>query len=195
MCEGSPGSIKLSYRDLTIASLIEKIPNNSGISLNKCKKFNDSEQLYYFRLNNVFMKKICILLFSLALISGCSTDNNYRGNPNLPNLNFRIQLDLTLPEYNNLQFAGNHYVTYNYGVKGIVVYNINGSQFAAFELSDPNHPPNDCSAMTVEGVIASCGCDSNKYNIITGQLSEGEGQYTMKPYRVQRSGNIVEVWN
>ncbi|AVR47361.1 hypothetical protein C7S20_07025 [Christiangramia fulva] len=141
------------------------------------------------------MKKTTILLLFIILISGCSGEDNFRGNPNLPNLNFRLQLDLSLPEYNNLQFPGNHFVTYNYGVKGIVVYNLNGNQLVAFELSDPNHPPSDCSAMTVEGVIASCGCDTNKYNIITGELSEGEGKYTMKPYRVQRSGNIVEVWN
>ena len=65
----------------------------------------------------------------------------------------------------------------------------------AFELTDPNHPPSSCSGMTVNGVIASCGCDDNKYNVITGELSEGEGQYTMKPYRVSRNGNILEVFN
>ncbi len=141
------------------------------------------------------MKKIWIFLLLISLFSGCSADDNYRGNPNLPDLHFNLQLNLSLPEYSNLQFAGNHYVTYNQGVKGIVIYNINGSQFVAFELSDPNHPPSSCSAMTVEGVLASCGCDENVYNIITGELSEGEGQYTMKPYRIQRSGGVLEVWN
>lgn len=141
------------------------------------------------------MKKFSLILFLTALLSGCSGEDNYRGNPNLPDLNFRLPLNLNFAEYNNLQFAGNHYVTYNYGVKGIVVYNINGSQFVAFELSDPNHPPSSCSAMTVDGILASCGCDENVYNIITGELSEGEGQYTMKPYRVERSGNTLEIYN
>lgn len=142
------------------------------------------------------MKKLLSFLLLFLMLSACSgSDDNYRNNPNLPDLNFRFQLRLSMPEYFDLQYAGNSYATNNYGVKGIVIYNINNSHYAAFELSDPNHPPNECSGMTVNGVIASCGCDDNKYNVITGELTEGEGQYTMKPYRIQRSGNIIEVWN
>lgn len=140
-------------------------------------------------------KTICFFLVFIALTACSGADDNYRGNPNIPDLNFRFQLNLDFPEYSNLQYPGNSYATYNYGVKGIVIYNINSSQFVAFELSDPNHPPSDCSAMTVNGVIASCGCDDNTYNVITGELSEGEGEYTMKPYRVQRSGNILDIYN
>ena len=126
----------------------------------------------------------------------CSgSDDEYRNNPNLPDVNFRLQLNLSFPEYNDLQFPGNSYATYTHGVRGVVIYNINNSQYVAFELSDPNHPPNNCSAMTVNGVIASCGCDDNEYNVITGEITTGEGEYTMKPYRVQRSGNILEVYN
>ncbi len=142
------------------------------------------------------MKKILSLFLVFLVLTACSkNEDNYRGNPNIPDISFRIQLNLNLPEYNDLQYPGNSFATYFYGVKGIVVYNINGSQYSAFELTDPNHPPRECSAMTVNGVIASCGCDDNEYNVITGELSSGEGQYTMKPYRVRRSGNILEVWN
>lgn len=142
------------------------------------------------------MKKILSLLVVFITVTACSeSDDDIRNNPNLPDLNFRVQLDLSFPEYNDLQFPGNSFATYNYGVRGVVIYNINNSQYAAFELSDPNHPPNSCSAMTVNGVIATCGCDGNQYNVITGELVEGDGQYTMKPYRVQRSGNRLEVFN
>lgn len=129
-------------------------------------------------------------------MTACSgSDDSIRNNPNLPDLNFRFQINLNLPEYNDLQFPGNSFATYTQGIKGVVIYNINNSQFVAFELSDPNHPPSNCSAMTVNGVIASCSCDSNEYNVITGQITEGDSQYTMKPYRVQRSGNVLEVYN
>lgn len=126
----------------------------------------------------------------------CSgSDDDYRNNPNLPDVNFNFQLNLNFAEYNDLQFPGNSFATYNYGVRGVVIYNINSSQYVAFELSDPNHPPNNCSGMIVDGVIATCGCDDNQYNVITGELVEGDGDYTMKPYRVQRSGNMLEVYN
>ncbi|MDX1761099.1 MAG: hypothetical protein R3218_03000 [Christiangramia sp.] len=142
------------------------------------------------------MKKILFFLPLFISLLGCSgSDDELRNNPNLPNVNFRFQLNLSFPEYNDLQFPGNSYATYNHGVRGVVIYNINNSQYVAFELSDPNHPPSSCSAMTVDGVIASCGCDANKYNVITGELTEGEGEYTMRPYRVRRSGNVLEVYN
>ncbi|TRO67170.1 Rieske (2Fe-2S) protein [Christiangramia sabulilitoris] len=142
------------------------------------------------------MKKILLLIPVFMLLAACSgSDDNIRNNPNLPNVNFRFQLNLNFPEYNDLQFPGNSFATYNYGVRGVVIYNINNSQYVAFELSDPNHPPSSCSGMTVNGVIASCGCDDNKYNIITGELSEGDGQYTMRPYQVRRSGNVLDVFN
>lgn len=143
------------------------------------------------------MKKVQLYLLISLFFTACSADDNNRiNNPNLPDINFRVQLNLDLPEYNNLQFPGNSYSTYNNGVKGIVIYNINNSQYTAFELSDPNHPPNDCSAMEVDGIIARCNCeDANEYNIVTGELSKGEGQYTLKPYRIERRGNTIEVFN
>ncbi|HEY9184850.1 MAG TPA: hypothetical protein VIM94_05980 [Salegentibacter sp.] len=143
------------------------------------------------------MKKILVGLIISIFLVGCSTDDNNRlNNPNLPDLNFRLQLNLDLPEYNNLQYPGNSYATYSNGIRGIVVYNINNSQYTAFELSDPNHPPNNCSAMQVTGITAKCQCeDGNEYNIVTGELTAGEGQYTLKPYRIERRGNVIEVYN
>lgn len=142
------------------------------------------------------MKKTLFLLLFSAFFSACSTDDDVRRNPNLIDLNFRLQLNLDFPEYNDLQFPGNSFVTYNEGIRGVVIYNINNSQYTAFELSDPNHPPSNCSAMTVEGVTATCNCeDANSYNIITGELLEGEGEYAMKPYRIERRGNMIEVYN
>lgn len=143
------------------------------------------------------MKKTLVSFLLLLIFSACSSnDDNYINNPNLVNLNFQLQLNLNFPEYNDLQYPGNNYVTYNEGIKGVVVYNVNNSHYTAFELSDPNHPPKDCSAMTVKGIIATCNCeDGNSYNIISGELVEGEGEYTMKEYRVEKHGNTIEVYN
>lgn len=137
-----------------------------------------------------------ILLISFTIFS-CQPDDDLRNNnPYLTNLSFRLNLNLSLPEYNSLNFPGNSYTTYNYGINGVVVYNINNTQYAAFELSDPNHELRECSSLTVEGIIAGCNCeDGNKYNILTGELSSGSGQYSLKPYRVRKSGNILEVFN
>ena len=67
------------------------------------------------------------------------------------------------------------------------------NQFFVYELSDPNHPPNDCSRMSINGIVASCPCssDTNTYNIVTGQPMTGNGEFPMKAYRAERSGNII----
>lgn len=140
-------------------------------------------------------KPLLFLVLMIAFIS-CNPDDELNQNPFLPDQNFRLVLNLSLPEYNNLNFPGNSFVTYNYGINGVVVYNLNNTQYVAFELSDPNHTLRECSLLTVQGIIASCSCnDENSYNIITGEISTGTGQYALKPYRVRKSGNTLEVYN
>lgn len=143
------------------------------------------------------IKKICALLVFLLVLNSCSTNEDNRiDNPNLVDVSFRLLINLNLPEYNSLNFPGNSYSTYTTGINGVVVYNINNTQFTAFELSDPNHPLNECSTLRVEGVIAKCDCnDGNSYNILTGELTNGSGQYTLKPYRVVKNGSELEVYN
>lgn len=142
------------------------------------------------------MQKLFVVVCVFFLFAGCSqSDDNLRQNPYLADVSFRTQLNLNLPEYNDLQYPGNAFILHNVGVKGVVVYNVNNSQYVAYELSDPNHAPSSCSKMEVNGVIATCPCDDNSYNVITGDISEGDGEFTMKPYRIQRSGSVLEIWN
>lgn len=142
------------------------------------------------------LKNLFFLLMICSFLSCSPDDGPQTNNPYLPHLSFRLDLNLSLPQYNNLNFPGNSFVTYNQGINGIVVYNINNTQYTAFELSDPNHPLTNCSKLTVQGVIATCSCgDGNSYNIITGELTQGTGQYALKPYRIRKSGSLLEVFN
>lgn len=142
----------------------------------------------FLRLKNLALNLLMIVIL------GCSDSDRMRyNNPFLPDLNVALQLDLNLPEYNNLQFPGNKYVTYNYGIKGIVVYCLNPDTYFAFELTDPNHPPQNCSRLTVTGIHAACDCDENEYEIISGQIVEGQAEFTLKPYRVEKIGNVLQI--
>lgn len=143
------------------------------------------------------MKKIILILSVAFLLFSCGNDDQRRhNNPYLTSPVINLQLNLNLPEYNQLNFPGNSIIITSQGIRGIVIYNIDNSQYAAFELSDPNHIPNDCSRMEVEGIEATCHCnDDNKYNIITGQHLTSPDMYPMQRYRSERTGNIVRISN
>lgn len=142
------------------------------------------------------MRKVLLFLSFCPLFLGCSGDDDIRNNPYLADMNFSFQIDLNLPQYNELNFPGNSIIIDNYGINGVVIYNLNNSHYTAHELTDPNHPVSSCSALQLEGTEAVCGCDDgNAYTIITGQQIEGEGTYPLKPYRIVRIGNIIEVSN
>lgn len=142
------------------------------------------------------MYRIIILLLLPFVFSSCESDDEIRNNPYLTDVSFQLNINLNFPEYHNLNFPGNSYTSYNHGINGVVVYNINNNQYTAFELSDPNHQLSNCSRLTAQGIIATCSCgDGNSYNILTGELSTGTGQYSLKPYRIRKSGNIIEVYN
>lgn len=142
------------------------------------------------------MRKAFILSM-LFVIFACEGDDAARRNPFLVDLAFQAELNTNLPQFGNLNFPGNFVIVNSGGLRGFVIYNLDNSQYFAYELSDPNHSPNECSRMTVSSITATCPCpdDNNEYSIITGQPLQGGGFYGMKAYRVERSGNIIRVFN
>lgn len=144
------------------------------------------------------MKKIMLIgLLGIGMISCDKNDDRPDNNPNLIDPIISINLNLNLPEYNGLNFPGGSVIVQNQGVGGVVVYNVNNDLFTAFDLSDPNHPPNSCSRMEVNGVIATCSCttDDNEYDIVTGIHRTDNNLFPMQQYRVELTGSIVRVSN
>jgi hypothetical protein len=145
------------------------------------------------------MKKIILLsILSLSLFS-CGNDDeaNRIDNPFLLDPLVNITLNLNLPEYNNLNFPGGSIIIQQQGLKGVVVYNLNNDLFTAFDITDPNHAPNNCSRMIINGVEATCPCqeDSNEYNILTGQHKTEPDLYPMQMYRIEKIGNTLRITN
>jgi len=142
------------------------------------------------------MRKVFIISILFIIIS-CTGDDDSNRNPFLVDIAFQSELNTNLPQFGNLNFPGNSVIVNSGGLRGFVIYNLDNSQYFAYELSDPNHSPSACSTMTVSGLTASCPCtnDINEYNIVTGQPTQGDGQFGMKAYRAIRSGNIIRVSN
>ena len=146
------------------------------------------------------MYKFLFSLLIIVILVSCNKNNDDGINNNNPYLTppiVTITLNLNLPEYNPLRFPGNSIVLPQQGIKGIIVYNVNNDLYTAFDLTDPNHLPNSCSKMTVEGIIATCTCeDQNAYDIVTGQITPPvQNTYPMHQYRISRSGDNITVSN
>lgn len=144
------------------------------------------------------MKSNLIILLLLLTVFSCKKEDQINvDNPYLIDPLVSMTLNLNLPEYNPLKFPGNSIIINQQGIKGIVIYNVNNDLYTAFELSDPNHTPNECSRMTIEGIIATCPCesDTHSYDIVTGQHQTNENLYPMLQYLAIRTGDNINVSN
>lgn len=140
--------------------------------------------------------KIILILFAVSLI-GCSSDDRRRNNPNLLDVQFNIVLNLNLPEFSPLNFAGNAIYVGSPGIgnDGIIVVNT-GSSFVAWDASDPNEIPTNCTRLVIDGLSASSTCQNpNSYSLVTGQPLEDDLQYALLNYSVNASSDSVRVFN
>ena len=91
-------------------------------------------------------------------------------NPYLVDIRFQREINLSLPSYNSLTFVGGSVLIPDAGINGVILFNLNGSTFLAWEATCPNHFPRTCSNLEITGVLAKCSCESYQYSLATGQL-------------------------
>ena len=137
-------------------------------------------------------KKALFLLLVLSLFS-CKKKQVYH-NPYLEDIGFSININMDLPEYAPLKYANNSVLVHNVGLKGVIVFNT-GTGYNAFEASDPNHYPSPCSTMQPNQFTCKCDCEDNTYSLHTGQLTHGNGEYSLKAYHISQSGNSLRISN
>ncbi|GGB85547.1 hypothetical protein GCM10007424_27010 [Flavobacterium suaedae] len=139
--------------------------------------------------------KYVLVLLVMPFLFGCNSDDYQYPDKYLPNYNFSIDIDMSLPLYTPLQFTANPvYIDQaGIGINGIIVMNTGGG-YVAYEASCPNQNLDSCSKLAVDGIMAICPCDEAEYNLFNGQ-AEGK-EYPLKPYRIQvTSGTSIRVYN
>ncbi|WP_322551478.1 hypothetical protein [Flavobacterium psychraquaticum] len=136
-----------------------------------------------------------LILFVIPLFFGCDKENFSNNNPYLPSYSFSLNINLSLPQYSNLQFPSNAVYINNgsAGIRGIFVFNT-GSGYVAFDAACPNQALSSCSTMTLSGINVVCPCDDAIYSLFTGQAPGKE--YRMKQYRVEQlNASSLKVYN
>ena len=85
------------------------------------------------------------------------------------------------------------------GTRGAFIINSGFNQFRVFEASCPNHTPNECSTMALDGQLVTCSCEDYEYSLFTGQLlnkpDDGRRYHDMLEYKASFSGGTVIISN
>ena len=148
-------------------------------------------------ITTIFRLRFGIIL-GLMLFLGCGKSELQR-NPYLADVRFQREINLSLPLYNELNFVGGSYLIENVGINGVLVFNLNGSSFLAWEATCPNHAPKTCSKLAVEGVLVNCSCEAFQYSLATGQLLNPNENLNpprgLLFYQVQNYNGILRVSN
>ncbi len=145
------------------------------------------------------MVRIWGIILLVCLLS-CESDRTNR-NPFLQEIGFRFDINLNLPLYSPLTNPGSaiYIGSQQVGTRGVFVANSGFDVFRVFEASCPNHAPNECSTMTLDGTVATCSCEDFEYSAFTGQQlnrpDDGTRYYDMLEYRATVSGNVVVISN
>ncbi len=131
----------------------------------------------------------CFFLFLAFLSLSCSSTEQ----PNLlPFVPVNIDINLDLPQYQDLLVPGGVVYIQNEGIRGIYIYNLNNTTFKAYDAACPNIEPfpiQACGKMSIaDGISLFCSCDQVYYSLLDGSPQGGDSLYFAKEYQVLSSG-------
>ena len=99
------------------------------------------------------MKLVLYILNILFIFSTCNTKDDY-----IQDCYVNINIDLNLPEYSDLQAAGNSIFTEG-GCEGIIIYHGVGDNYKVYDRNCSYEPSLSCSKIdSIHSGIAYCGC-------------------------------------
>ena len=149
------------------------------------------------------MKKTIALSFIIVLFVclGCERPQE---NPNYPNaiIDFTIYPN-TMHYYDLNVVSGWMYLTSDpqSTSRGIIVYRLYQDEFRAYDRLPPNNPNaccdehGNCTRLVVDFPFVVDNCNGIKYNIINGDIVEGDGVYPLIQYRTSFDGYELHIYN
>ena len=140
------------------------------------------------------MIKKVLFFFSFFAFLNCSNNEDLNNCRQALPLNYTT--DLTNPALINVLVPGG-FVELTGGSKGILLGNVNGSEFIAY---DKICPVGDCEdPMTFErGIVLKCACDKSEYGVGKGIGGAPQTEGFVCPaieYRVLKNGTALRITN
>ena len=137
------------------------------------------------------MKSSLYILSISLLIAGCNSKNNY-----IKEVYVNILVDLSLPEYSDLQISGNS-IFIEGGVEGIIIYHGVGDDYKAYDRNCSYEPSLACSFIdSVNSAVAYCGCCSSAFLLDQdGVAANSPALLPLKQYHWSLQGSQMHIYN
>jgi hypothetical protein len=138
---------------------------------------------------NTIRNKIVQLLFAIVLISACEPQRT----DTIPYVFVEIDINLNQTDYLDLRRDGG-FVYVLGGLKGIIIYRVNGSQYLAFEQTSPVNPSLACAIVQVDdaGLFMIDHCSLATFDF-AGNPSNGISPYPLKQYTTILDDNWLYI--
>lgn len=143
----------------------------------------------FYKIAN--MKLLVYLLSISLLIISCNSKDDY-----IQEVYLNEYIDLSLPEYSDLQATGNS-IFIEGGVEGIIIYHGVGNDYKVYDRNCSYEPSLACSHIdSVNAGIAYCGCCTSAFLISnTGEAINAPALLPLKQYNWSLNQHILNIFN
>ena len=137
------------------------------------------------------MKKAKILLFFFTFFLSCGDSNNY-----IQNVYVDIEIDLSLPEFSQLNTVGNSMFIEG-GNKGIIIHHYSNYEYKIYDRNCSYEPNLACSYIdSINSIIAFCGCCSSAFLLDqNGSAANSPAVLPLKQYNYSLNNTLLHIFN
>ena len=137
------------------------------------------------------MKQAKFLIIFLLSIFSCGDSNNY-----IRNVYVDVEIDLSLPEFSNLNTVGNSLFIEG-GNKGIIIYRHSNYEYKIYDRNCSYEPNLECSYIdSINSIIAFCGCCSSAFLLDqNGSAANNPAVLPLKQYNYSLNNTLLHIFN
>ncbi len=134
-----------------------------------------------------------LIYFIVLMVVGCTPDLS---DDDIPWQPFDvININLNLPEFIRLKMDGSYIYREDGGVRGIILYRKNTSNYIAYERNCSFQPNNACATVDVHvsTLYMLCPCCSSTFDLITGYPTGGQAWRPLRKYATSLNGSQLTI--
>lgn len=140
------------------------------------------------------MNRILVIIITVCTVS-LSNCRNIDDEHTVPDVVVNIDIDVNLPQYNNLNFIGG-WIYLEGGYNGILVHRSTSDFIAAYDRQAPFQVNDYCRVIVdSNGVTCTDTCSGSQWLLLDGQLVKGPAARPLKPYATVFDGARLSIRN